>query len=148
MLEVRYNLETKVVTGWCSDEDQFGNLGDRDGREALIILDIDSPPKPCRAFLYDETAECLIDNPDYPQPQPPRSIHLARLSDINPDKVRPATAVRTWEDRDYTYDCFVTQTIKDQWIAGDIVIGDIVLVEFLEDTSDRAIVVHKVFKTW
>ncbi|GAI36250.1 unnamed protein product, partial [marine sediment metagenome] len=112
-----YDKITKVVTGWCGDEDQFGKLGDREGREVIVILNINPPPRPCRSFLYEEATESLIGNPDYPQPQPPCSIHLARLTGINPDKVRPATVVRTWEDREYPCDCFVTQTIKDQWVV-------------------------------
>jgi len=81
-------------------------------------------------------------------PSPPLSTHLARLDAINPQAIKPATVTRTWKGKDYIYDCFVTENIKDQWLAGDIVIGDLVLIEYIESDTDKAIVIHKVFKTW
>lgn len=70
MLEVRYNTETKEVTGWCGDNNQFGNLKDRGG-EAIVILDILIPDKPLNAWLYDEASNSLIENPNYIPPEPP-----------------------------------------------------------------------------
>lgn len=39
MLEVRYDLETGKVTGWCGDPEQFGNLPFRPGEEVALIDD-------------------------------------------------------------------------------------------------------------
>ncbi len=70
MLEVRYNTDTKQLTAWCGDPEQFGNL-DRDRpEEAVAVLDITIPIKPIQAILYDEASQSLIDNPDYVEPEP------------------------------------------------------------------------------
>lgn len=80
-------------------------------------------------------------------PEPPYSTHLARVIAIDPDKEKPATVVRIWNSKDYTYDCYVTENVKDQWLAGDIVVGDFVLVHFIEG-GEKVIVIAKVLKTW
>lgn len=147
MLEIRYNINTKEVLGWCGDENQFGNLDREQPDEAIVILDIPIPVKVAQAYLFDETTQTLVDNPDYVELiSPPLSTHLARLEDINPLAEKPARVVRVWGEEEYHYDCYVTENIKDQWQAGGIAVGDYVLVEFLED--NRTIVIAKVFKTW
>lgn len=74
MLEIRYNKETKEVTGWWGN--RFGNhavkLKNRPN-EAIIKLDIPIPDKPLEAWLYDETTKSLTPNPDYVEPEPPRN---------------------------------------------------------------------------
>lgn len=81
MLEIRYNTDTKEVTGWCGDPEQFGNLDrDRDN-EVIIVLNIPIPEKSCSAYLYDEATQSLIDNPDYVEPEPPRDP-LAEIDEI------------------------------------------------------------------
>jgi len=79
-------------------------------------------------------------------PEPPLSTHLAKVVAINPSAVKPATVTRTWEGKEYTYDCFVSESVKDQWQAGDIAVGDFVLVHF-GDIGEQ-IVTGKVFKSW
>ncbi|GAI62157.1 unnamed protein product, partial [marine sediment metagenome] len=44
--------------------------------------------------------------------------------------------------------CYVTQEVVNGWQAGKIVIGDLVLILFLEHDITKAIVTNKVFKTW
>ncbi len=70
MLEVRYNADTKEVTAWCGDHDQFGNLDRGWTDEAVVVLDIPIPTKPIEALLYNEATQTLIDNPDYVEPEP------------------------------------------------------------------------------
>jgi len=67
MLEVRYNKDTKEVTGWCGDPKEFGNLKKRGGVEEVVLLDIPIPNNLCIAYLYDEATRTLKDNPDYVQ---------------------------------------------------------------------------------
>lgn len=67
MLEIRYNIDTKEVTGWCGDSKQFGNLKDR-GNEAIVVLDIPIPEKSGDAYLYNGIT--LVPNPDYVEPEP------------------------------------------------------------------------------
>jgi len=107
---------------------------------------------PC---AYEEPAPEPI-----PEPIPSLSIHLARLDAVDPQLLRPVTVTRLWftddgvttiwpeTGKEYTYDCFVTQSMKDQWQAGEVVIGDFVLAHFLESDTDQAIVIANVFKTW
>jgi len=88
---------------------------------------------------------------DEPEPaplpiEPSLSTHIATLVAINATKARPAKIKRVWEGRDYFYDCFATQTVKDEFIAGKIAIGDYVLVHF--DDIGEQIVTAKVFKSW
>jgi len=79
-------------------------------------------------------------------PQPSRSTHVSVLTAVNASAVRPATIKRVWEGNDYFFDCFVTQTVRDEYIAGKIVIGDFVLVHF--DAVGEQCVTAKVFKSW
>lgn len=71
MLEIRYNKSTRLLTGWCADSRQFGNLADR-GNEGITILDIPIPDKKIGAWLFD--GQKLIPNPDYAEPLPPRNL--------------------------------------------------------------------------
>jgi len=151
---IKEQIDQKYIDQAHNLEAEFFNIADkgllnqhRELKEGKLITDFNLQHG---EIWHNHETELISEGflEPIPEPQPPCSIHLARLTGINPDKVKPATVVRTWEDKDYTYDCFVTQTIKDQWVAGNIAIGDIVLVEFLEDVADRAIVIHKVFKTW
>ena len=145
MLEVRYIIETGEVTGWCSRETKFGNLDRGRETETIVILDIPVPPYNCSRYLCDGTN--LEELPD--DTQPPFSTHIGRITEIDPSKAKPATIKRMWEGREFTYNCLVTQDIRDQYAEGKISIGDYVLVHFLDDVDkDIAIIMQKIFKTW
>jgi len=77
---------------------------------------------------------------------PPRSTHVSVLTAVNPSNVRPATIKRTWNGQDYFFDCFVTQTVADEYVSGKIKLGDYVLVHF-DDIGEQC-VTAKVFKSW
>ena len=81
-----------------------------------------------------------------PQTEPSHSTHISILEAIDPTKTRPAKVKRVWEGRNYFYDCFATQTVKDEYVAGKIKIGDYVLVHF--DNTGEQIVMAKVWKSW
>ncbi len=68
-----------------------------------------------------------------PIPQPPSSTHRAELISVDIQAEKKATVKRIWEERKYLYDCFITENIKDQWAQGDISIGDMMLVEFMDN---------------
>lgn len=78
--------------------------------------------------------------------EPPNSTHISTLVAVDTAKPRPARVKRIWEGRDYFYDCFVTQTVKDEYVAGKIKIGDYVLVHY--DTIGEQLVTAKVYKSW
>jgi|GEM_PF-5716078 len=76
----------------------------------------------------------------------PRSTHVSVLTAVNASAVRPATIKRVWEGNDYFFDCFVTQTVRDEYVEGKIELGDFVLVHF-DDVGEQC-VTSKVFKSW
>jgi len=90
--------------------------------------------------------EKFIKPPEPLAPEPPRSTHLSILEAVNTGQLKPARIKRVWEGRDYFYDCFVTEGVKDQFVAGDVKVGDHVLVHF--DDVGEQIVTEKVFKSW
>lgn len=69
MLEIRYNKQTKEVTGWWGS--RFGNhkvkLRNRPN-EAIITLAIAFPGKEFDAYLFDKGTQSLILNPNYVKP--------------------------------------------------------------------------------
>ena len=77
---------------------------------------------------------------------PPHSTHISVLVSVNPSVARPAQVKRLWEGREYFYNCFVTQTIRDEFAAGKILVGDYVAVHF--DERGEQLVMGKVFKSW
>ena len=88
MLEVRYNTETKKLTGWCGDFKQLSFLIKRWGIEEIVFLDIPIPPKDIDAYLYDEVTGTLIDNPDYVGPPPTEMEKLkTRIAELEAAKV-------------------------------------------------------------
>lgn len=78
--------------------------------------------------------------------EPPRSTHISTIDTIDTAKVRPVRIKWVWEGMDYFYDCFVTESVKDQYVAGDVKVGDYVIVHF--DDIGEQIVTAKVFKSW
>lgn len=145
MLEILYDTDTKRVRGWCADPDEFGNFEPKPNQE-VVIWDIPIPPH-SDWYEVDLANEVIVSNPDY-KPRPQLCTHWARIESLDPARTRPVVVTRTWGEYEYTFDCFVTEGVKDQFLSGDILVGDFVLVEFLDNRADRAIVFAKVLKTW
>ena len=80
--------------------------------------------------------------------EPPLCTHWARVGSFDIGQEKPIRVTRVWDEKEYSVNCFVTEAVKDQYLSGDISIGDYVLVEFLEDRADRAVVFAKVLETW
>jgi len=81
-------------------------------------------------------------------PAPPLCTHWAIIDSFSIGREKPVRVTRTWEGKEYQVDCYVTESVKDQFQASDIAVGDYVMVEFLDDDPNRATVFAKVFKTW
>lgn len=81
-----------------------------------------------------------------PRTPPSLSTHISIIEAINTSKARPVQVRRTWEGKDYFYDCLVSESVKDQYLAGDVAVGDYVIVHF--DDIGEQIVTAKVFKSW
>ncbi len=73
MLEIRYNNNTKELTGWWGN--RHGNhdvkLKNRPD-EKMALLDIPIPDKPLGAWLLGK--DKLIPNPSYVESEPPRDL--------------------------------------------------------------------------
>ena len=72
MIEIRYIKNTGELTAWCGDPKQFGNLARNRPQEATAILDVDVPPKPINAYIYNGIT--LVKNDDYTEPKPARDL--------------------------------------------------------------------------
>jgi hypothetical protein len=83
-----------------------------------------------------------------PKHIPPVYGCWAILDSVNVTAVKPATVRRNWEGVDYVLDCYITQHVRDEWLAGNIAIGDYVLVEYLDQDPGKAGIVAKIVKTW
>jgi len=81
-----------------------------------------------------------------PDPEPHRSSHISELVAVTVGQAKPARVKRVWQGKDYYYDCYVSQTVRDEFVAGNIQVGDRVLVHF--DDIGEQLVTAKVFKSW
>ena len=77
---------------------------------------------------------------------PPASTHISSIEAIDTSKARPVTIKRMWRNKPHYYDCFVTEAVKDDYLAGNIAVGDYVVVTF--DDVGEPLVMAKVFKSW
>ncbi|GAH36733.1 unnamed protein product, partial [marine sediment metagenome] len=66
----------------------------------------------------------------------PRSTHISTVDAIDPTKARPVRIKRVWEGKDYFYNCLVTESVKDQYLAGDVKVGDYVIVGGARNNCD------------
>ena len=147
MLEVFYETATKIATAWRSEGRQdVRPVREGESRVMLDILPPSNPNASVRDYLYDESMQSLELGPNYRPPEPPRSVHVSVVDAIDTDAARPARIKRVWEGQAYFYDCLVAESVKDQFVAGDIVVGDYVVVHF--DGMGEQIVMAKIFKSW
>lgn len=83
----------------------------------------------------------------------PHSEHIAKLIAVNATASRPATIRRRYMGVDYDIKCLVSQTVRDQYVAGTIQLGDFVVVSFIEEIPNGterhvAVVMVKIFNSW
>lgn len=99
-------------------------------------------------YYLDELALELPDYNDLPW-----SDHIGKLIDIDPSRAKPAQVRRFYMGNTYDFWCLVRQNVVDEYIAGDLAIGDWVTVSFIEEmpyTTEYhvAIVTGKVYESW
>lgn len=116
------------------------------------------PPK----YELDEELDELVEVPQYMDElglatitayNLPRSQHIAKLVDIDPSAVRPATVVRKFLGETYQVKCLVSQSAKVMYLEGMLNIGDYVVVSFIDEIPDSreyniAVIVDKVWESW
>lgn len=74
--------------------------------------------------------------------------YWAKVKGFNVGAEKPLTVERTYRDKTYTIDCYVTTQIKDEYQAGTLQVGDFVLVSFIDGDPDKTCAILKVYKTW
>jgi len=116
-----------------------------EGKGLVMLSDTFSPDwkegdEPRGTMIFTDTP------PISPPPEPPHSPHTSTLVSVDVTKARPAKVKRVWNGQDYFFDCFVTQTVADEYVAGNIHVGDYLLVHF--DDMGEQLVTAKVFKSW
>lgn len=102
------------------------------------------------------TCDYCLDDLDLEYADPdiiPWSDHIARLIDIDADKTRPAQVRRFYKGETYDIWCLVRQNVVDEYLAGDLEIGDWVTVSYIEEIPETteyhvAIVTGKVYESW
>jgi len=156
------NLFLQAIKGFPEVEERDNKLYFKGGK--VIVNDLTKVgyrEYPDQGFEipteYDEETETIVEVPvtldelnlrGFEILDLPVSQHLARIKIIDVSRDKPITVERKFAGQNFDIPCVVTENIKDQFLAGDINIGDIVIVTYCEETMDDAIVTNKVFKSW
>jgi len=72
----------------------------------------------------------------------------AILEAVNVAVAKPAIVRRTWGGANYVFDCYVMQHVRDEWLVGNIAVGDYVLVDYSDQDPDREQVIARIVETW
>jgi len=126
-----------------------GDIGDDEENPVNgIEIEFDGEPTAQNLAKLDKELGGLYRDKELTIYDLPTSIHRATLKSVDTGNPKPAIVTRQCQGQDFDIPAFVTENIKDQWLAGDIQIGDIVLVTYCEENPDDVIVIGKVFKSW
>jgi len=74
--------------------------------------------------------------------------HLAKVSGFQPASDKPLVVSRIWKGQERIVSCYVTEQLKDLYLAGTLVVGDFVTVDFIEGDIDKPLAMVKVYKSW
>lgn len=78
----------------------------------------------------------------------PENPTYAIIEEFSPSEEKPLKVIRTILGIEYHMWCYVTQDIKDAHVAGDLKIGDVVIVTFVDRDITKPLAQQKVFKSW
>lgn len=96
MLEIKYLEATGILIAWAgSPEHEGGHLEAQSG-EQIAVIDCPVPEKPPSAWLYDESTQSLIPNPDYIEPYDPNPDRI-RLQELLATSPAVITMPEIWE---------------------------------------------------
>lgn len=145
-MEIRYNTETLLVTAWCQDAAEYGHLQAREG-ETIVVWDCAVPEGETDYYLADPDTETIALNPDYTKPEP-MYTYWAKVKAFDTGAEKPMTVERTIDDTTYTVDVYVTERVKDLYQDGTLVVGDFVLIVFVDGQYSKRIATQKIYKSW
>jgi hypothetical protein len=74
--------------------------------------------------------------------------HWAEIKQFNIGQEKPLQGERTFNHIKYTFDCYVTQALINEYQAGQLQVGDYIIVEFIEGKINRPLAIAKVYKSW
>jgi len=74
--------------------------------------------------------------------------HLAKVVNFQTSNEKPLVVSRIWKRQERTVSCYVTEQLKDLYLAGTLVVGDFVTVDFIEGDIDKPLAMVKVYKSW
>ncbi len=95
--------------------DQDGNI--------LTVEGHSYPHKvPDAVRITKEEYDAFISSLPKVEPEAPSSTHISTIVAIDTANARPVRIKRVWEGRDYYFDCLVTESVKDQYLAGDLAV--------------------------
>ncbi|GAH70447.1 unnamed protein product [marine sediment metagenome] len=72
------------------------------------------------------------------------SPFFARVDEILSHK--EVKVKRTYLGNEIDINCHVTQTVKDEFLGGKIVVGDIVIIQFIEADLSKPVILGKLVK--
>ena len=77
----------------------------------------------------------------------PARPFYAVVSAYNPDAEKPLEVTMTWLDYVFTFNCSVTQYLRDQLEKNKVVVGDVVIVLFVDHEYSKPLASLEVFTT-
>jgi len=79
----------------------------------------------------------------------PRGFHVmtywARVAAFAPTSKKPITVRRSFAGAQIQMECYATQTVAALFQQGKLKVGDIVIVSFVDEELDKAVVIDKVW---
>lgn len=72
----------------------------------------------------------------------------AIVEDFNASAEKPLKVKRTLAGTDYQIWCYVSESVKNDYIAGTLQIGDVVIVIFVDKDITKPLAQQKVYKSW
>jgi len=89
----------------------------------------------------------------YQEPESPESpmtafTHWARVNSFNVRSEKPLRVKREWQGVDRLVECYVTEAIKNLYLAGGLAVNDLVIIEFIDGDINKPLAFAKVFKSW
>lgn len=104
----------------------------------------------CQIRLLVEPSQAFLDRQasnSFPEPRPPLSTHTGQIISADLGTEKPLKVRRVWEDRNFDYDCYISEELALLWQADKLHTGDIVVVEFLNQDELSPIATLKVHRT-
>lgn len=146
MLEILYDTTTNQVRGWCKDPNQFGNFTPKP-EETVVVWDTPTPTFESDWYEVDLVNEEIVGNPGYLESMS-TSTHWAKVDSFDPTGEKPLIVLRLWNGAWRPIACYVSEILRERFQAGELVVGDFVLIDFVGGDINKPLAITEIFKTW